>query len=113
MDIVYNSDFVVMSVTDLDGKTIGSSNYALAKKNLAIIQKAVLFQKEDNAVERWLKRIGLVLLLIVLIVATVFAINKLFRWFRFFLVKRQGKYFRDLKLKILMFFRRKDIWILF
>ena len=99
VDIVYNSDFVVMSVTDLDGKTIGASNFALAQKNLAIIQKTVLFQKENNAVESWLKRIGLVLLLISLIVVIVFAINKLFKWFRLFLIKRQERYFSGLKFK--------------
>lgn len=99
VDIVYNSDFVVMSVTDLDGKTIGSSNFELAQKNLAIIQKAVLFQKENNAVENWLKRIGLVLLLISLIAAIVVAINKLFSWFRFFLIKRKERYFSGLKIK--------------
>ncbi|HEU4789774.1 MAG TPA: mechanosensitive ion channel family protein, partial [Flavobacterium sp.] len=99
VDIVYNSDFVVMSVTDLDGKTIGTSNFALAQKNLAIIQKSVLFQKENNAVENWLKRIGLVMLLISLIVIIVFAINRLFRWFRLFLIKRQERYFSGLKIK--------------
>ncbi|MDR6843590.1 mechanosensitive ion channel family protein [Flavobacterium granuli] len=99
VDIVYKSDFVVMSVTDLDGKTMGSSNFALAQKNLAIIQKAVLFQKENNAVENWLKRIGLVLLLITLIIAIVFAINKLFSWFRTFLVNRQERYFSGIKIR--------------
>ncbi|PVX44798.1 mechanosensitive ion channel-like protein [Flavobacterium sp. 103] len=99
VDIVYNSDFVVMSVTDLDGKTIGTSNFALAQRNLAIIQKTVLFQKENNAVESLLKRIGLVLLLIGLVIVIVFAINKLFRWLRLFLIKRQDKYFSGLKIK--------------
>lgn len=99
VDIVYKSDFVVMSVTDMDGKTIGNTNFALAQKNLATIQKAVLFQKENNAVESWLKRIGLVLLLIGLIIVIVFAINKLFNWFRAFLIKRQGKYFSGIKIR--------------
>lgn len=99
VDIVYKSDFVVMSVTDLDGKTMGSSNFALAQKNLAIIQKAVLFQKENNSVENWLKRIGLVLLLISLIVLIVYAINKLFRWFMAFLIKRKEIYFSGIKIR--------------
>lgn len=99
VDIVYKSDFVVMSVTDLDGKTIGSSNFELAQKNLAIIQKAVLFQKETNSVENWLKRVGLVLLMITLVIVIVVAINKLFSWFRFFLIKRKERYFSGLKIK--------------
>jgi small-conductance mechanosensitive channel len=99
VDIVYKSDFVVMSVTDLDGKTMGSSNFELAQKNLAIIQKAVLFQKENHSVENWLKRIGFVLLLVFLVIAIVFAINKLFSWFRSFLIKRQETYFTGIKFR--------------
>jgi small-conductance mechanosensitive channel len=99
VDIIYKSDFVVMTVTDVDGKTMGSSNFALAQKNLARIQKAVLFQKENNTVENWLKRIGLVLLLILLIALIVFAINKLFSWFRTFLIKRQERYFSGIKIR--------------
>jgi small-conductance mechanosensitive channel len=99
MDIVYNSDFVVMSVTDLDGKTAGSSNFELAQKNLAIIQKEILFQKENNATENWLKRIGLVLVLILFVFVIVFAINKIFRWIRLLLVKKQERYFSGIKIK--------------
>jgi len=99
MDIVYNSDFVVMSVTDLDGKTVGSSNFELAQKNLAIIQKEILFQKENNATENWLKRIGLVLVLILFVFVIVFAINKIFRWIRLFLIKKQERYFSGIKIK--------------
>jgi small-conductance mechanosensitive channel len=99
MDIVYNSDFVVMSVTDLDGKTVGSSNFELAQKNLAIIQKEILFQKETNATENWLKRIGLVLVLILFVFVIVFAINKIFRWIRLLLIKKQERYFSGIKIK--------------
>lgn len=99
VDIVYKNDFVVMAVTDLDGKTMGTSSYALAQKNLAIIQKAILFQKDNHSVENWSKRLGLVLLMISVVVIIIVAINKLFRWFRVFLVKRKEKYFSGLKIK--------------
>jgi len=99
VDIVYKSDFVVMSVTDLDGKTIGKSNFELAQKNLAIIQKSILFQKENNSVENWVKRLGLVLLLLSLVVVIVVVINKIFKWFMFFLVRRKEAYFLGLKVK--------------
>ena len=99
MDIVYNSDFVVMSVSDLDSKTVGSGNFELAQKNLAIIQKEILFQKENNATENWLKRIGLVLVLVLFVFVIVFAINKIFRWIRLFLIKKQERYFSGIKIK--------------
>lgn len=99
VDIVYNSDFVVMSVTDLDGKTIGSSDFELAQKNLAIIQKAVIFQKENNEIINWAKRIGIVLLLITFVILIVFATNKLFRWFRFIIITNHERYFSGIKIK--------------
>jgi len=99
VDIVYKSDFVVMAVTDLDGKTMGTSSYELARKNLVIIQKSILFQKDNHSVENWSKRLGLVFLMIIIVVTIITAINRLFRWFRAFLVKRKEKYFLGLKIK--------------
>ncbi|PKB15523.1 mechanosensitive ion channel family protein [Flavobacterium sp. 5] len=99
LDIVYKKDFLVMSVTDLDGKTMGSTDFALAQKNLAIIQKAVLFQKSDNENIDWAKRIGLALLLITFIILIVFAINKLFRWLRFLIIENKERYFSGFKIK--------------
>jgi small-conductance mechanosensitive channel len=99
VDIVYKKDFLIMSVTDLDGKTMGSSDFALAQKNLAIIQKAVLFQKESNETKDWLQRIGLVVLLITFVILIVFVTNKLFRWIRFIIIKRHERYFSGVKIK--------------
>jgi small-conductance mechanosensitive channel len=99
VDIVYKSDFVVMSVTDLDGKTIGSSDFALAQKNLVAIQKAILFQKESNNAESWLKRIGIVSLLVILIIIIVFSISKMFRALKLFIIRRQEKYLSGVKIK--------------
>jgi small-conductance mechanosensitive channel len=99
MDVVYKSDFIVMSVTELDGKSVGSTNFELAQKNLARIQKEVLFQKENNATKNWLKRIGLVLLLLSLVFMIVFAINKIFRGIRFYMIKKQERFFTGIKIK--------------
>lgn len=78
-EIVYNSDFVVMTVTDSDGKKIGNTNFELAQKNLAIIQKAVLFQRENNLVANWIKPTGIVLLIIMGAVVIVIAFKKRFK----------------------------------
>jgi small-conductance mechanosensitive channel len=99
VDIVYKSDFVVMSVTSLDGKTIGNSDFALAQKNLAVIQKAILFQKESNNAESWLKRIGIVSLLVILIIIIVFSISKMFRALKLFIIRRQERYLSGVKIK--------------
>ena len=75
VDIVYDSDFIVMAITNLDGKIVGSSDFALAQKNLAIIQKIILSQKENTGNVSFLKLLGLGFLLIVLVVFIVFGIT--------------------------------------
>lgn len=78
-EIVYNSDFVVMTVTDSDGKRMGNTDFELAQKNLAIIQKAVLFQKKNNLTANWMKPLGIVLLIIVGVFVIVIAFKKRFK----------------------------------
>ncbi|WP_264565016.1 mechanosensitive ion channel family protein [Flavobacterium sp. N3904] len=99
IDIVYNKDFVIMSITDADAKIIGKNNLALAKENLGIINKTVVFQQESNSEMNWLKRIGKSLLLMSLIALIVLLINKLFRWIKAFLVKKRERYFHGFKVK--------------
>lgn len=98
-DIIYKSEFVIMSISDLDAKAVGKDGQALARENLAIIKKVILFQQENNSDVSWLKRIGLVLLLISLIGLILYVINKLFRWLKFFLIKNSEKHFKGFKLK--------------
>lgn len=99
VDIIYKTDLVVMSVSTLDGKSDNSNSIDLARKNLVIIRNAVLFEKENNALMSWVKRIALVLLLIAFVILIVFAINKLFRWLKFMIIKNQEKYFSGYKIK--------------
>ncbi|WP_156101396.1 hypothetical protein [Flavobacterium gilvum] len=79
LEIVYNTDFVVMSVTDSDGKKMGNTNFELAQKNLAIIQKAVLFHKENNLVTNWIKSLGILFLVLMGVFVIVFSFQKRFK----------------------------------
>jgi len=99
VDIVYKRDFVIMSVNPLDGQSVSKTDLELAKNNLAIIQKTVLHQKEINETSNWLKRIGLVLLLITFIILIVLAINWLFRWLKLLITKNKARYFSGVKIK--------------
>jgi len=99
VDIVYKKDFIIMSITDMDSKIIGESSLSLAQKNLSIINKSILFQQENYSYINWLKRIGLALLLISLIILVLFVIKRLFRWLNAFLTNRKEKYFSGLKIK--------------
>lgn len=99
VDVVYKKDFIIMSITNLDAEIVGTESNTLAQKNLSIINKAILFQQENYSYINWLKRIGLALLLISLIILVLFVIKRSFRWLNVFLMKRKEKYFSGIKLK--------------
>jgi len=79
VEIVYKSDFVVMTVTDSDGKRIGRNNFELAQKNLAIIQKKVLFHKENDLGKNWIKRIGIMLLFAIGVIVIFIAFKERYK----------------------------------
>lgn len=59
LDIVYKDAFIIMSITTQDAKSVGEDSQFLAKQNNAIIAKAILKEKENNAPIKWMKRIAL------------------------------------------------------
>jgi small-conductance mechanosensitive channel len=98
LDIVYKNDFIIMSVLNKDAESVGVKKLDLAKKNLAIIKQTVLFQKENNSYLKWGKRIGLELLFVVLIGFVLFLINKLFRRIKYFLIRKEERFFKGYKI---------------
>lgn len=99
LDIVYKGDFIVMAITDADAKNAGMKGIDLAKENLFIIKKIVLYQKESDSYVKLIKRIGLELLFISLIGFVLFLINKLFRRVKLFLIRNDERFFKGIKLK--------------
>lgn len=99
VDIIYKRDVVIMSITDLDAKVVGDNSLSLAKKNSSIISKAILYQQEYNSEWNWLKRIGLAVLLLAIIILIVWIINRLFRWLKFYIISNKEKHITGLKVK--------------
>jgi small-conductance mechanosensitive channel len=99
VDIIYKRDVVIMSITDLDAKVVGDNSLSLAKKNSSIINKAILYQQEYNSEWNWLKRIGLAVLLLAIIILIVWIINRLFRWLKFYIISNKEKHITGLKVK--------------
>ncbi|MNS08546.1 Mechanosensitive channel MscK precursor [compost metagenome] len=99
LDIVYKGDFIVMAITDADAASAGMKGIDLAKENLFIIKKIVLYQKESDSYVKLSKRIGLELLFISLIGFVLFLINKLFRRAKLFLIRKDEQFFKGIKLK--------------
>lgn len=99
LDIVYKGDFIVMAITDADAASAGMKGIDLAKENLFIIKKIVLYQKESDSYVKLSKRIGLELLFISLIGFVLFLINKLFRRAKLYLIRKDEQFFKGIKLK--------------
>ncbi|TRX37354.1 mechanosensitive ion channel [Flavobacterium sp. ZT3R18] len=99
VDVVYKRDFIIMSVTESDAKVVGDNSFSLAQKNRSIINKTILYQQEYNSERNWLKRIGLSVLLLVIIILIVWIINRLFRWFKLYVIRNKEKHLTGLKVK--------------
>src|SRR3954447_12187515 len=78
-DIFYKNDFPVTSVTNIDALWLNTTSDKLAKKYLQKIKTAIQQEKANNSFVNWLKKIGLVLLIILGVAIFIFLLNKLFR----------------------------------
>lgn len=78
--IVYNSDMVIMIVTNVDAMLINRDEYQLAVEYRNKIVDTVISERKANSVIRWLIRIGLVLLIIAGLWLMIFLIKKAFNW---------------------------------
>lgn len=99
LDIVYKDAFIIMSITTVDAKAVDKDSQSLAKENIAVISKAIINEKGNNALVKWMKRIALELLFIGCIALLLFGINVVFRKFKYFLIRNDEKYFKGILIK--------------
>ena len=78
-DIFYKNDFPVTSVTNIDALWLNTTNEQLAKIYFDKIKTAIKQEKAENSLTSWLKRIGLVMLIILGVAVVIYLINNLFR----------------------------------
>jgi small-conductance mechanosensitive channel len=97
-DIFYKNNFPVTSVTNIDALWLNTTNDQLAKVYLATIKTAIQQERDDNSLTNWLKRIGLVVLIILGVTVVIFFINKLFRAIGKFLSGKTGITIASIKL---------------
>jgi len=98
-DIIYNNTDVIMSIGNLDGLWFNKSNGDLAREYLDIIKKSIANERQANSLINWLKRLGLVLLIVSLLVVIVSVINKWFRRIAEIISANKEQYLQGLRLK--------------
>lgn len=92
MDIVYQSDLVIMSVLEADAKAENNTVSAIANRNLSKIKSAITYQNENYS--QLPKRIGYTALLVLIIGLVLFLTAKIFNFIKNYIVKNRAKYFK-------------------
>lgn len=98
-DIVYNNESVIISVNNLDALWFDKESKQLAEEYIATIKDEIEKVRSDNSVINWLKRIGLVVLIIVLLSVLIISIGKLFKRLELYLHKNKEKYFKGFTIR--------------
>ncbi|WP_264551570.1 mechanosensitive ion channel family protein [Flavobacterium sp. N2038] len=93
-DITYKGDFILMSILENDAKVENQTKAFVAKRNAALIKRAVIYQNENYS--QLPKRLGYTALLIFLIGLMLFVVNKIFNWVKLRILKKSDKYFKGI-----------------
>ncbi|MGK2864624.1 MAG: mechanosensitive ion channel family protein [Chitinophagaceae bacterium] len=104
VDILYNKEIIILSVTNLDALWMDKDGRQLANEYLTVIKKAIADERDANSFRNWVKRIALVLLIILGLSLLIFSINKIFKRITRFLVENEKKYFTGLKIRNIKIF---------
>lgn len=98
IDIFYK-DQLIISVNDLDALWIGISKSELAKSHLEKIGQIVEKVRENNSTTNWLKRLGLVFLIILSVWLIIKGINYLFAKSKDWILQHKEKYFNGISFR--------------
>jgi small-conductance mechanosensitive channel len=91
-DIMYKNDFVIMSILDVDAKSENQTASYIAKRNLTLIKRAILYQNENYSLLP--KRIGYTALLVFIIGLVLYFVGKIFNRIKLHLLKNSDTYFK-------------------
>ncbi|TPG43855.1 mechanosensitive ion channel family protein [Flavobacterium pectinovorum] len=91
-DIMYKNDFVIMSVLDIDAKAENQTAAYIAKRNLNLIKRAVIYQNENYSMLP--KRLGYTALLILIIGLILYFVGKIFNRIKLYILKNSDRYFK-------------------
>lgn len=89
--IDYKNHLAIMMVTNVDGLLENKDNRQLAGEYLNLIKTAIVKEKEANSLLNWLKRIGIVLLIIAGLSLAIYLVIKAFRRTNKFLTSSSDK----------------------
>lgn len=98
-DIIYKKETVIISVSNLDALWFEKDNKELADEYLSTIKEVILKVREEYNFINWMKRVGMVLLVIILLSILIITIKKYFKRFDLYLIRNKEKYFNGFTLR--------------
>lgn len=98
-DIVYGNDMQLMSITHIDALWLDTDNQVLADRYANAMRNAVVQEREANSLANWLKRVGLVALILLVVGIIILLINRLFRLSAVWLDKHKEQYLQGITIR--------------
>jgi len=108
-DVVYKDKQILLTVSTLDGLWFGKSNQDLAEEYLQIIREAIVRERDAHSLINWFKRIGLVIVIILVLSFIVIAINRLFARSSLLLSAAREKYISTLSIRNIKVFSPEHV----
>lgn len=110
-DLVYKNNNIILSAANMDGLWFGKSNEQLARDYLVKIKQEVIKERKENSLTNWLKRAGLVALIICFITLIIFLLNKIFKLSAGFIANKRSSYLNGLKIGSIKLFTPEHLEI--
>lgn len=112
-DIVYKNQEIIMTISNLDGLWFGKTNAKLAAEYLITIKRSIQSERESHSLVNWAKRIGLVILILILLIIMVALINWVFKQSQHYISTHTQKLKAGLKLGSIKVIPAKDLELIF
>lgn len=103
-DLIYKDSEIIISVSGLDGLWFNKNNEQLAGEYREQIKSGIIKEREAHSLVNWMKRIGLVLLIIIVLSLIIAGINLLFRKTSIWLKSASTAFLNRLKFRNLRVF---------
>jgi len=108
-DVVYKDRQILLTVSTIDGLWFGKSNQDLAREYLQIVREAIVRERDAHSLINWLKRIGLVVVIILVLSIIVMGINRLFARSSLLLSAAREKYISSLSIRNIKVFSPEHV----
>jgi small-conductance mechanosensitive channel len=108
-DLIYKDKQILLTVSSIDGLWFGKSNQELATEYLKIVREAIVREREAHSLVNWLKRIGLVVVIILVLSIMVVAINRLFERSSLLLSAARERYISSLSIRNVKIFSPEHV----